>query len=251
MAVAKVWIVSVDEPLFYGNLYSQLVAACPEHIAGVIIVRNPDSGSLPRLLGEVAYRLKFWGIKGFVYAVGAAFVSRVSGRGSLARSCRKYGIPVSREEGTGEAGHILKRHDAEVVLCSVPRRVSKESLACVPGGWKNTHCGPLPDYKGLDAPFWCLRNGEPKLSVTLHYMAEDFDTGPIIAQGHIANSGEPYFRLVRKLFDMALDLHVEFVRTGRPAFAEAAPQDASKGRYFGRPDAALGQEFRRRGGRFI
>jgi methionyl-tRNA formyltransferase len=175
----------------------------------------------------------------------------MSGKGNLPRTCRQHGIPVSQVNSLAEAGDLLRRGNAAIVLCSVPRRVPLECLASVPGGWINTHCGPLPDYRGLDAPFWCLHNGEANLAVTLHYMAEDFDTGPIAAQRKLANTGEPYFAMVGKLFDVALEMHLEFVRTGRPTFAEATPQDASKGRYFGRPDASLGQEFRRRGGRFV
>ena len=251
MNATKVWIVSIDEPLFYGRLYSALAASCSDRIDGTIIVRNSDTAHLARLIREIVYRFRFWGIKGFVYAVAASLVSRVFGKGNLPRTCRNLGIPVSHVDTLEEASELLHRENAEIVLCSIPRRVSKECLACVPGGWINTHCGPLPNYRGLDAPFWCLHNDEPNLAVTLHYMVEDFDRGPVVAQRKIANLGEPYFTIMRKLFALALEMHMEFARTRRPTFDEATPQNLFEGSYHGRPDASLGKEFRQRGGRFV
>jgi hypothetical protein len=251
MAAPDIWIVSVDEPLFYGRLYSQLARACSDRIKGAIIVRNPETSTFSRLFREVIYRLRFWGIRGSCYAVVASLWSRSFGKGNLARTCRNNGIAVNYTDSLAEAGECLRRERAGVVLCSFPRRVPKECLMAVPGGWVNTHCGPLPNYRGLDAPFWCLHNEEAYLAVTLHYMAEEFDTGPIIAQRQIANSGEPYFVILRKLFAVALDMHTEFVRTAHPSFSEASSQDPSAGSYYGRPEPSLGAAFRRRGGRFV
>jgi methionyl-tRNA formyltransferase len=43
----------------------------------------------------------------------------------------------------------------------------------------NLHPGPLPGYAGLMAPSWALFNGESSHAVTLHWMEEGIDTGPV------------------------------------------------------------------------
>jgi methionyl-tRNA formyltransferase len=43
----------------------------------------------------------------------------------------------------------------------------------------NLHPGPLPEYAGLNVPSWAVYNGEATHGVTLHWMDDGIDTGPI------------------------------------------------------------------------
>ena len=42
----------------------------------------------------------------------------------------------------------------------------------------NIHFGALPEYKGANPVFWQLKNGEHKLTVTIHNINDKFDDGP-------------------------------------------------------------------------
>lgn len=42
----------------------------------------------------------------------------------------------------------------------------------------NIHFGALPQYKGANPVFWQLKNGEDKLTVTVHNINNKFDDGP-------------------------------------------------------------------------
>lgn len=46
--------------------------------------------------------------------------------------------------------------------------------------WINFHPGPLPEYKGRNLCYHAIMNGEEEFGATVHYMDEEFDTGPII-----------------------------------------------------------------------
>ena len=251
MRMARAWIVSIDEPLFYGRLYKRLIEIEPARIAGVVILPFSPSQSVRRLVREAWYRLRFWGWRGFLYSALRALVSRAAGSGDIAGAARRAGLPVVHAAGIDAAVAALVAERADIVLATVASRVSAAALAAVPGGWVNTHCGALPRYAGMDAPFWSLFYAEPELTVTLHYMNTEYDGGPIISQMQIPNDGRPYFPLVGDLFDCALLAHVDFLRKGWPALEEARQQDPAVRRYFGKPPVDVGKEFRRRGGRFI
>ena len=47
-------------------------------------------------------------------------------------------------------------------------------------GILNIHPGLLPEYKGAMAYFWAVNNGESQAGVTIHWMDEGIDTGPIL-----------------------------------------------------------------------
>lgn len=250
MSDERVWIVTISEPLFYGAMYERILEATPESIAGVLILPDPTFQNLRQTLAEARYRLRFWGVRGFAVAVARRAVARLRRRGGVARMAARLGIPVVRADSLREGAEKLERAGATRALASVRFRVGARVLAALPGGWVNTHCAPLPRYAGIDAPFWCLHHGERELAVTLHYMTENFDEGPIIDQRYIANDGRPYFDLVDDLFRLASRMHVRYLRVAGPSFEEARPQDPDAGTYFGRPPVDAGRAFRRRGGRF-
>lgn len=43
----------------------------------------------------------------------------------------------------------------------------------------NLHPGPLPDYRGLNAPSWAIYDGRDSHAVTLHWMTAEVDAGRI------------------------------------------------------------------------
>ena len=49
-------------------------------------------------------------------------------------------------------------------------------------GIVNLHCAPLPEYRGRDCAARAIHDGARRYGVTLHYVDEGIDTGPIIAE---------------------------------------------------------------------
>jgi UDP-4-amino-4-deoxy-L-arabinose formyltransferase/UDP-glucuronic acid dehydrogenase (UDP-4-keto-hexauronic acid decarboxylating) len=52
-------------------------------------------------------------------------------------------------------------------------------------GAVNLHGGLLPDYRGPHVLQWAIANGERETGVTLHYLDEAFDTGPVVAEARV------------------------------------------------------------------
>ncbi|MBH8567411.1 hypothetical protein KB206_00835 [Microvirga sp. STS02] len=67
-----------------------------------------------------------------------------------------------------------------VLVLTFPWRIPAAVLALPPRGFLNFHFAALPGYRGPEPTFWQLRHGEPAGAVTVHRMAEDFDTGPVL-----------------------------------------------------------------------
>jgi methionyl-tRNA formyltransferase len=59
-------------------------------------------------------------------------------------------------------------------------------LQIPPLGAVNVHGGLLPDYRGAHVLQWAIVNGERETGVTLHYVDEGIDTGPIIAEVRVS-----------------------------------------------------------------
>lgn len=70
----------------------------------------------------------------------------------------------------------------------------------------NLHPGPLPKYAGLNAPSWAIYYGEQIHGVTLHWMDEGMDTGPIAYETAVPIDED----------DTGLTLSAKCVRAGLP-----------------------------------
>ena len=79
---------------------------------------------------------------------------------------------------------LTRAFEPELGLCTgYPWRLPPEVLAIPRLGVVNTHPSRLPRLRGPYPFAWAVREGDDELWLTVHLMDEEFDTGPILAQG--------------------------------------------------------------------
>lgn len=81
------------------------------------------------------------------------------------------------------------------------------------GGF-NLHPGPLPQYAGLDVVSWAIYNMEAEHAVTLHWLAERVDAGPIAHEARFALGPR----------DTAFTVYASCVREGVPLIRRLVAQ---------------------------
>lgn len=100
-------------------------------------------------------------------------------------------------------------------------------------GCVNLHFGLLPRYGGCYPVAWAILNGEKEAGATLHYMAEKFDEGDIIAQTKVSIQAETTAReLFDSLGEAALGLFVRTYPELLRGAIKATPQDLSCKLYY-------------------
>jgi methionyl-tRNA formyltransferase len=148
----------------------------------------------------------------------------------------------------------LARPGLDVIISNVPGRwadmirpLRPDLLICATFNWKlpaellavprlgaiNGHDAMLPLHRGRNATGWNLRQDLP-LGFTVHYMSEDFDSGPIIAQRELPLSDDDYSpeQIFPKFMAAVGQTFAEaFARL--EAGEEPTPQDESKVTYAG------------------
>lgn len=102
----------------------------------------------------------------------------------LAQLAAGLGLPVVRLRRAGLAQALTAWLEplapAAVLVLTLPWRIPAAVLALPPHGFLNFHFAALPGYRGPEPLFWQIRNGETAGAVTVHRMAADFDTGPVL-----------------------------------------------------------------------
>lgn len=242
------WIVTINEPIYYGRLYAQLLRNYPSVFAGVALLPF-GFGNGRSFYCELLYRLRSWGLKGFLFAVWRWLFGSISAKGNVARAASSMNIPLYYCRSIEDVSGLLnKKVTGEAsILVTVPEKIPVKFLS---GrlNWVNTHCGALPRYAGVDAPFWALLNGEVSLAVSLHVITDQLDAGALLRQACIKNENYSYFEAVDRLFEIAYCLHEDYLSD---AISPGVEQNLNKREYYSRPEVNDADIFRKNGGRFI
>lgn len=144
-------------------------------------------------------------------------------------------VPIQVVENINDAECIefIKRHTPEVLAVCGTTVIRPEVFTLTPKGAVNIHTGITPEYRSADPIFWALYRGEPeKVGVTIHFIDQGIDTGPIIHQETVpVYAGDSlatlYIRCIRRgaeLFSQSLaEIENESVRTlDRPSVESRA-----------------------------
>lgn len=177
-----------------------------------------------------------------------------SGVYSVEGALRKHGIPVSTPEDINDESFLqtLRALEVDLVISvACPQIVREPLLNLPPRGVINVHGALLPKYRGKLPSFWVLANGEEHTGVTVHYMNEKLDDGPILVQKEvpIRRDDTLHSLVLRSKVGYgapALVEAIERIRDGNPETHENPESDAT---YFSFPTAEAIQRFRSNGRR--
>lgn len=146
--------------------------------------------------------------------------------------------PHVRRDGEYRDTMLAARPGLDVLASNYPRRWAPlvsvwqpDLIVCAGFSWKlpadlldlprlgaiNFHDALLPKYRGRNAFGWALRNGEPEVGATIHYMTPEFDDGPVLAQRPIPIADE----------DDADVLHGKLFQAAELAFLDAIDRIAA------------------------
>ncbi|MBE0584786.1 MAG: methionyl-tRNA formyltransferase, partial [Desulfofustis sp.] len=117
-----------------------------------------------------------------------------------------------------------------LVLAFVTSFVPQEMIDCARHGGINYHPSLLPQYRGGSAINWAVINGETETGVTIHFIDQGVDTGPILLQEKVAIAADDTVKSLYfgKLYPLGITMLCEAVRQIRTGTARAVPQDEAK-----------------------
>lgn len=117
-----------------------------------------------------------------------------------------------------------------LVLAFVTSFVPGEMIECARHGGINYHPSLLPKYRGGSAINWAVINGEAETGVSVHFIDEGVDTGPILLQEKVAIEPDDTVKSIYfgKLYPMGIRMMAEAVRLIREGKAVAVEQDESR-----------------------
>ncbi|HMC23614.1 MAG TPA: formyltransferase family protein [Thermoanaerobaculia bacterium] len=120
-------------------------------------------------------------------------------------------------------------HPDLICVATFPSILRQEVLQVADRGGINVHWSLLPKHRGPDPLFWTYIHDDRTTGVTLHWLAERADTGPILLQREIPLArGRPVIDVYRELAAIGGELFasaISLISAGRPP---RVPQDEQR-----------------------
>lgn len=153
-------------------------------------------------------------------------LERARRAGIAAESVRRGAYP-DRASFDRAVGDRIAAHDATLVLLAGFMRIlGPELVARYAGRMLNIHPSLLPRFPGLDTHRRVLEAGERRHGCSVHFVTDELDGGPCIAQARVAvRPGDTPERLAARVLEQEHRLYpwaAGLVASGRVVYREGA-----------------------------
>ncbi|MBK1438746.1 formyltetrahydrofolate deformylase [Parapedobacter sp. ISTM3] len=171
------------------QLAYDLTAALPQ--GATVTVNPPQQKRLAVLVTKEHHCLGDIIVRHFFGTLGAEVCCVAGNYNDLSTFTERFGIPFhhvshegkSKEQFEAEIAHTLERYQPDyVVLAKFMRILSPEFVARYPGRIINIHHSFLPAFIGANPYKQAHARGVKLIGATAHFVTNDLDEGPIIAQ---------------------------------------------------------------------
>jgi methionyl-tRNA formyltransferase len=259
----KIFIITQEDAFYLPTFLHTVLVARGKDVVGITIL--PETTKKKGWSGLIKEHYQLYGLRTFLYQGvrfafyrGMELIERVvplKNFYSMRAVAQHYHMPLYPTASINSAAYLdtLRELAPDVIVSINASQVFKRQLLTLPRlGCINVHGALLPKYRGRLPSFWVLFNGEQETGVTVHFMNEELDDGPIIAQRRVPIiPGETQHSLVVKTKKIGAELLLESLDRLEQGTVETRPNDRAQATYNSFPTPADGQEFRRLGLRFV
>jgi UDP-4-amino-4-deoxy-L-arabinose formyltransferase/UDP-glucuronic acid dehydrogenase (UDP-4-keto-hexauronic acid decarboxylating) len=152
-------------------------------------------------------------------------------------AARRLGLTTAPADLVRSAAFAEQLQDVDLLLNVHSLHIVHPDIVAAPRiGSFNLHPGPLPEYAGLNVPSWAIYNGEAAHGVTLHWMDDRIDAGPVAwLERFDLTDDDTGLSVAGQCIRRGVPLVLRLVETATTD-ADSIPrssQDTSRRRYFG------------------
>ena len=199
----RIFITVSEEPVYINPFIKRLIHSLHHEIVGIGIQKGRSAvagktlGRKFKYLFSLAIISDPWNLLKRAVIFGCfLFFERIAFTGiqnpfSVRTAARQYDIPVIPCENINSSDFIryLEDKDLDVIINQAQVILSKDFIRVPRVGCLNRHAALLPKYRGRLAPFWAYVNGEKESGLSIHFIDEKLDNGPILVQNRFPLSG--------------------------------------------------------------
>ena len=186
----RIILITQDEPFylcenlsyFFDNLNSE------HQVVGCVVADPSPFGKKSSFIRKIVKTINVFGIKFFFY-YSVRFVYSKIFRLPPRRLLEDLSIPLIQTKGSINSRKnldLIELYKPDLLISILGTQILKKPIIdLAPKGCINLHTSLLPKYRGLMPTFWVLKNNEKYTGVSVFFVDEGIDSGPIILQERV------------------------------------------------------------------
>ena len=198
----RILIITQNEPFYLSNnlnyLFSNL--SSDHKIVGCLVASASPFGKKESFLKKVLVTKKIFGLHFFMYYAVKFMKSKLFEK-SVKLVLKDFDIPLIEIKGSINSATNIERirsFQPDLLVSILGNQIFKKPLLeLAPKGCINLHTSLLPKYRGLMPSFWVLKNNEKNTGVSVFYVDEGIDSGPIIIQQKVEIANRTQQQLIK------------------------------------------------------
>ena len=252
----RIVIITQDEPFYLAKNLAYLLDILPPHsqVVGCVVSDVSPFGKKETFVQKAKKTYSVFGISFFLH-YGLKFVT---GRFDRERDVRyvleNHEIPeivLDKHINHKESLQKIKQRKPELLVSILGNQIFKKPLIeMAPKGCINLHTALLPKYRGLMPTFWVMKNGERFTGVSVFFVDEGIDSGPIIVQKKVQIGNRTLEQLIAHTKKLGMESIAESIDIIEKGEVNLIPNDASQKSYFSFPTKRDVEEFLAGGNKF-
>ena len=184
----RIVIITQDDPFYLADNLRYLIQVLPSHskIVGCVVNDASPFGKSESFLQKAKKTLDIFGLKFFFHYSIKFLKNKLNKYKKVDVVLIQNKIPkivlkkhINHEESVDE----INKYQPDILISILGNQIFKKQIInLAPKGCLNLHTALLPKYRGLMPTFWVMKNDEKFTGVSVFYVDEGIDSGPIIVQ---------------------------------------------------------------------
>jgi methionyl-tRNA formyltransferase len=252
----RIILITQNEPFYLSENLDTLLKRLPKEqiILGAIVASASPFGKKESFIKKAIKTKKIFGLGFFLYYTLRFIYSKLFKK-SVNQTLSEHGVNKIEIQGSinsKENLNIIKSYNPDLLISILGNQIFKKSLIdLAPKGCINLHTALLPKYRGLMPTFWVLKNNEKYTGVSVFFVDEGIDSGPIIVQEKVKIGTKTQQQLIKETKQIGMNLilkSIDLIAKGELKLIENPESEKS---YYSFPTPEDVKEFKRQGKKFF
>ncbi len=249
-------VITQNDPFYLRRNLDYLIRNFPKNcnFSAVVLLSPSPFGKKLNFFQKALETFNIFGLKFLIFYSFQLIKSKIQ-NSDVKRVLKNHKIPIIYLESSINSSDSLEKiskFNPDLLVSIAANEIFKSSLInLAPKGCINLHTSLLPKYRGLMPSFWVLKNQEEKTGVSVFFVNEGIDTGPIIVQSEISINNRTHRELISESKKLGIEAIIKAIRFIKDGKVKTLPNDDTKMTYFSFPSKEDVQEFRNTGAKFF
>jgi methionyl-tRNA formyltransferase len=253
----RIVIITQNEPFYLTKSLNYLLNILPDHseIVGCVVADASPFGKKETFFIKVKKTYDIFGLKFFTYYSFKYLKSKFNPNKNISNFLKSNSIPIiTLDEPINKLKSVnkIKAFQPDLLVSILGNQIFKSPiLNLAPKGCINLHTALLPKYRGLMPTFWVMKNNEKKTGVSVFFVDEGIDSGPIIVQTEVEIGDRTQEKLIAHTKTIGMEAIAKSIDLIHKDEVKLIKNDSLKKTYFSFPTRKDVIEFKKNGKKFF